>query len=219
MCLEQRRWLGYIESWLQTNGFNLLSTVRTSCHGGVIQLEIRYFLPSQSAEEQKGQGLCKFSLKVLGQTVRICIYHPGMSMWYWLCGEEGHMERICPMRLPAKRTLRPLQQMAAPVVTVSIDSAAQRLTDSEWPRPQAASKKPEIHITEEQKKLMKHVEEFYGNYLYPFFTKWDPLSNHYPAEFELKNEDQSDITVYNCSIAQSSSSLRIGQGPAKMTRR
>ncbi len=43
------------------------------------------------------------------------------------------------------------------------------------------------------------MEGFYGNELYPFFTKWDIFSNHHPVNFELKNEDDSTMNVYNCT--------------------
>ncbi len=93
----------YIESWLQTNGFNLLSTVRTSCHGGCDTignsgLSFRAEVP----RSRKVKGFANFPSKALGQAVKIRIYHPGMSMWCRFCSEEGHMERFCPMKLPAK---------------------------------------------------------------------------------------------------------------------
>ncbi len=43
------------------------------------------------------------------------------------------------------------------------------------------------------------MDDFYGNRIYPLFSKWDPFSNHYWANFELHSEDQSSTTTYNCT--------------------
>ncbi len=84
------------------------------------------------------------------------------------------MERNCPAGRP-KRQTRPFHPVVGLEVASTSDSV--RLSETEWPKLSAAGSRSDVTVDEKRKELLKQMDDYYGNKIFPIFSGLDAVAS------------------------------------------